>query len=83
MNTRAFFSICVSHSHRVPLVDDAGNPAGSEGITDPWTEEEVLVEVDMEGIAKELGPRACRSKGKRAQALCGFVVVTAKPAGCS
>ena len=77
------FSVCVPHSHFVDHVDEAGNRARREWITDPWTEEEVMVEVDLQGIAREYGPRACRSLGRRCQQLNGLVVVTVKPAGCS
>lgn len=83
MKVRELVRVSVPHSHRVPLFDDAGNPAGCEWITDPWTEEEVIVEVNPEGIAKAYGPRACRSSGGRCRLLQGLVVVTAEPAGGS
>ena len=43
-------------------------------IDEPATTEVVEVEINMERIAQSLGPKACRSKGKRAQAMSGLVV---------
>ncbi len=54
-------------------------PLGCDGpvrlVAEPPIKEVVEVEVNLTRIAQSLGPKACRSKGKRSQALGGLVVV--------
>lgn len=51
------------------------NMAGARSDAKDMRTFEVSVEVDMEAIAKDLGVRACRSKGGKAVECGGCVVV--------
>ena len=71
MTTKQRFTVTVKRVEWVPCKDGLGHISHPL----PATEEVVEVTVDLEGIAQSLGPKACRSKGKRAQAISGLVVV--------
>jgi len=48
---------------------------GQRSILDRTAEETVEVTVDFAGLARVLGPKACRSKGGRAIHASGLIVV--------
>jgi hypothetical protein len=64
------YTVKVERRRRIPL-DGGGFTTEHAG----WATYHVAVQVDAAGLAQALGERAVRSKGKRATAVGGLVVV--------
>jgi len=71
---REYCTISVPQSHYEPTQDGCGQRL----VHDEPTQERVVVEIDIEAIAREYGPRACRSKSRRSRQLRGLVVLKCK-----
>ena len=69
----------VSHRFTIPVIYYRTVPAddgrGTRTDVDRTADETVEVTVDFAGLARQLGPRACRSRGGKAVDVGGLVVV--------
>jgi hypothetical protein len=69
--------IRVSVTRRATAAEIAGGLSTWSKVPDGYLDADVTVEVDLEGLARELGPKAIRSKGNRAREAGGLVLVRA------
>jgi hypothetical protein len=72
------FTITVRQFRREEINEtrpDGGTNRGHRSVELEPTREVVEVEVDLEGIAKELGTKACRNSGGTAREISGLVKV--------
>jgi len=70
---QATCTIAVKHAHNEPT----GN-GGTRSVRDPDTQEKVLVQIDIDKIASEYGPRAYYAKSRKTKQLHGLIVITAR-----
>lgn len=66
------FSIRVARMQRVQT------PGGFTTVQLPPTDHVVLIDIDLDRLARELGPRAVKSKSGRSQLRGGIITVTEK-----
>ncbi len=69
----------VSRLFRIPVpyyrIERTEDGRGKRTVLDRTTEHTVEVTVDFAGLARALGPKACRSKGGKAIHASGLIVV--------